>query len=283
MPAFSIIMPAYRAETTISRAVRSVLSQSEPDWELIIISDDGADYATQLAKEDLNDPRIRFGTTGKTGSGSSNARNAGHAKATGRFVGPLDADDAFHPQKLERVREALSHGPLVSTGLQIVDGGGGYPRTVGVTGEDALLPAHRYKRTNLSMDSMLVWDREAVDIAYDPDLPCLVDLDLVMKAFEFTEAAFHLGAPLHLYYKQAVSISNGPGASNKFSLTKQRLIDRINTGHYRFADRLASQSFVNFLTLSLSAEQDYPRASGSKPGLLFEDHLEARLSADSVA
>lgn len=283
MPAFSIVMPAFKAEQTIARAVSSVLGQTEPDWELVIAADDNTDYARVLSEAGISDPRLKLTSTGSVGAGSSAARNAGHAKATGRFVGPLDADDAFHPQKLERVREALSHAPLVSTGLQIVDADGGYPRTVGVTGEDALLPASRYKQTNLSMDSMLIWDREVIDIAYDPGLPCLVDLDLVMKAFASTPAAYHLGAPLHLYYKQAVSISNGPGASNKFSRTKQRLIDRINTGHYRFADPRASQSFVNFLTLSLSAEQDYPRALASEPDLLFEDHLEAHLGADSVA
>jgi len=48
-PLVSIITPAYRAQATLGRAVRSVLAQTHTAWEMLIVSDEGTDYRTLLA------------------------------------------------------------------------------------------------------------------------------------------------------------------------------------------------------------------------------------------
>src|SRR6185437_10903875 len=102
-PLVSVIIPAYRAADTIGRAVRSLLAQSEEDWEAVIIADDGADYAALLADDGLSDPRLRFCSSGHEAGGAAAARNIGLAAARGRLVTPLDADYLFAVERLARL------------------------------------------------------------------------------------------------------------------------------------------------------------------------------------
>jgi hypothetical protein len=190
----------------------------------------------------------------------------------------LDADDRFEPRKLEKLAVALAGHPLVTTGLQVLDADDRPLRQVGCTGRTAMLDADRYKRVNLSMDSMLAWDRDAIEVAYDDALPCLVDLELILQAFGFVAASVHIGEPLHVYRKQPHSISNAAGASPIYADTKRRLISRLEAGRYRFASPAARDGFVAFLKTSLAAERSFEAARAADPDLIFEDHLEARLA-----
>lgn len=99
-PGVSVIIPAYRAEATIGRAVRSLLAQTWSAWEAVVVADDGVDYRELLAAEGLEDPRLRFTDTGRIGGGAPAARNVGLRAATLALVAPLDADDLWHPDRL---------------------------------------------------------------------------------------------------------------------------------------------------------------------------------------
>jgi len=100
MPEISVIVPVYRAEDFLRRAVDSVLSQSFPDFELLLIDDGSPDgsgvLCDALAKDDA---RIRV--LHKENGGVSSARNLGMDEAKGRFLAFLDADDWFSPDALE--------------------------------------------------------------------------------------------------------------------------------------------------------------------------------------
>lgn len=278
----SIIMPAYKAEQVIARAVRSVLAQDDAGmFELVIAADDGVDYAGVLAQSGI-DRRIRHVSTGEIGAGASAARNCALEAANGELIAILDADDMFAPGKLVHCREmAVQHG-LVSTALQITDAALKPLRTVGV-GEDVLLSPGDYKFTNISMDSMLVYDRRRADPRYDPSFACLNDIAFLLKLFEVFPACFHIGIPLHIYTKQIQSISNGVGVADKMAAAKARLIAAFATGSYSFADVDATTGLKRFYQASLLAEQDYEAAMAAKPGLLFEDHLEPYLASTSRA
>lgn len=96
----SVIIPAYRAQATLARAVRSALSQSWGDLEVIVVSDDQFDYDALLRTDGINDKRLRFISTGRTASGCHNARNVGLDVARGDFIAALDADDQHFPARL---------------------------------------------------------------------------------------------------------------------------------------------------------------------------------------
>jgi glycosyltransferase involved in cell wall biosynthesis len=275
---FSIVMPAYKAQQTILASVQSALRQTHARFELVISSDDQTDYLALLQKGGVNDPRIKQVLTDGVGTGSSNARNVGMDAATSDYIVVLDADDLMVPEKLEICAVHLKEHPLISTGLQVADDRGEPLFKIGCTGATVVLPAERYKSVNLSMDSMIIFDRKRLPISYDVELPCLVDLGLILDAFRFTDHALHVGAPLHIYTKQQGSISNSTESSARYIRIKKELLRRLKAGEYKFAGgEKVRAGFMQFLNVSLAAEQEFEEAKTKNPALLFEDHIKSQL------
>ena len=108
--AIGIVIAAYNAEATLHRAIDSVLSQSSPNWKLIVIDDGSSDatwnIASKYARADKRISLIR-----QENSGAAAARNAGmHALGT-CWATYLDADDEFAPQFIEKMLNALHSNP----------------------------------------------------------------------------------------------------------------------------------------------------------------------------
>jgi cellulose synthase/poly-beta-1,6-N-acetylglucosamine synthase-like glycosyltransferase len=99
----SVVVPCYRCADSIVRAVGSVVAQSRRPAELILVDDASADRTGAV----LEEIRARYGAdwirivTLDRNQGPASARNAGWEAATSRYVAFLDADDAWHPRKLE--------------------------------------------------------------------------------------------------------------------------------------------------------------------------------------
>jgi glycosyltransferase involved in cell wall biosynthesis len=271
-----IVTPAFRAADWIVPCVRSVLVQTYPDWQHWIIADDDLDYERLLAAQGLNDPRQRFRSTGLVGSGASRARNIGLGALDTPCGATLDADDRFKPDKLARAVAALEDNAIVSMAIDERTPDGTHLRDVGA-GSDGLLRAANYKWINLSMDSMIVWDRRRTDALYDPDLPNMNDLDFLLKLFAGAAGTWHIGTPLHEYVKLTQSLSNGAGVTERMIAAKTAILDRLEAGGYPMRDPRAAEGMAAFLRISLSAEASYAAALAETPGLLFEDHLEPML------
>jgi glycosyltransferase involved in cell wall biosynthesis len=109
-PRVSVIIPAYNANWSIARTVRSVLQQSFVDFEVVIV-DDGSSERPQAVLGDLlgRDGRIRI--VRQDNKGLAAARNRGVAEARAPLVAPLDADDLWHPDYLLALVEALDQQP----------------------------------------------------------------------------------------------------------------------------------------------------------------------------
>ena len=91
-PLFSIIIPVYKAEKYLRRCVDSIIEQTRPDWELILVDDGSPDKSGALCDEYARkDDRIRV--THQKNGGASKARNAGLNEARGAYVSFVDADD----------------------------------------------------------------------------------------------------------------------------------------------------------------------------------------------
>ena len=116
----SVVIPAYRAQGTIARAVESVLAQTRSDWEAVIVSDDGTDYADALSATGITDERLRFVTTGRVGSGCHRARNTGLAAARGDFIAALDADDLILPGHLETLLPIATTSGAAFSNVRVV-------------------------------------------------------------------------------------------------------------------------------------------------------------------
>lgn len=104
-PLVSVIMPAYNAEKYIEQAIRSVQKQTVRSWELIVVDDRSTDKtAEQIRRLAAEDMRI-IPVYSETNHGAAESRNIALRQCRGEFVALLDADDVWHPQKLERELE----------------------------------------------------------------------------------------------------------------------------------------------------------------------------------
>ena len=112
-PVISVVIPAYNAERTLAKTVRSALLQSLREIEVIIVDDASTDGTARLAMElAATDGRVRV-LASTINSGVANARNLGIAAAKGHYIAPLDADDLWHPEKAARQLAAIKADPMV--------------------------------------------------------------------------------------------------------------------------------------------------------------------------
>lgn len=117
----SVIIPTFNRASFIGDAIRSVLSQTYSDIELIVI-DDGSSDNTPDVVSTFSDPRLRY--IRQANMGRSNARNHALSLAKGRYIAFLDSDDLFLPDKLERQVAYLQSHPgtgMVYTSAHCID------------------------------------------------------------------------------------------------------------------------------------------------------------------
>jgi glycosyltransferase involved in cell wall biosynthesis len=125
-PVVSILMPTYNQDRYLAEAIKSVLAQTYPHWELIIV-DDGSEDSTPDIVTRHRDPRIYYVRRQHSGlAGLAAAYNAGLARARGDLIAILEGDDCWPPWKLELQGRALSRSDAVlSYGKVEVLGPGG--------------------------------------------------------------------------------------------------------------------------------------------------------------
>lgn len=101
-PMISVIIPAYNAEHTIERACRSVLTQSYPNVELVVVNDGSKDTTAQILTQLQREyPNLRI--ISQENGGVSRARNTGLDNVHGAYIMFLDADDELESGIMERL------------------------------------------------------------------------------------------------------------------------------------------------------------------------------------
>lgn len=162
-PRTSVIMPVYKTADRVVASIQSVLAQSDPDFELLVLIDASPDDAAARIADFLEqnpDSRVRV-FDNPVNRGVSAVRNQGLDAARGSWVAFLDSDDSFDPLFLERM-----HGAVAAEGCDIavcahtlveLDGGRrqrhrGEPGVV--SGEQAALELLRDQRTPYLWDKL---------------------------------------------------------------------------------------------------------------------------------
>src|SRR5215211_6980478 len=112
MPVVSVVIPAYNARTTLAATLDSARSQSFRDLEIIVVDDGSTDETLSVAKAAAaSDARIIVLT--RPNGGVAASRNLGIHSARGEYIAPLDADDIWHPTKIEKQVRVLRNNPNV--------------------------------------------------------------------------------------------------------------------------------------------------------------------------
>lgn len=113
----SVVIPCYRSANTVKRALESIEAQTVRPAEVILVDDASADGSSTCLASLLQE--ISWGGKAtllslERNGGPASARNSGWEAATGRYVAFLDADDSWHPRKLELQVRVMEDDPGIA-------------------------------------------------------------------------------------------------------------------------------------------------------------------------
>ena len=185
-PKVSVIIPVFNRPESVRRAIESVLSQTFQDFEVIVVDDASTD-ATPDVVASFTDPRISL-IRHERNRGGSAARNTGIRASSAPYVGFLDSDDEWLPDKLERQLAVFEQGPdhvgLVYAGAERVYDDGVVSRDLPRRERDltrTLLLENIIGETSVGMVRRSVFDATG---GFDESLPSCQDLDLWLRIAE---------------------------------------------------------------------------------------------------
>ena len=101
MPKVSVIVPVYNVEKYLAQCVESILTQTLTDIEVLLINDASTDHSLALARTYERDSRVAV--LDKPHGGLGDTRNYGVARATGKYLAFVDADDWIDPEMLQNL------------------------------------------------------------------------------------------------------------------------------------------------------------------------------------
>jgi glycosyltransferase involved in cell wall biosynthesis len=114
-PLVSVIIPTYNSEKSICETIRSVISQSYQNLEIIVVNDGSTDSTMDKINEAFSDKRILL--ISQSNKGASAARNLGLQSSNGTWIKFLDSDDLINPEMVSRqMTMAIEHPASVISG-----------------------------------------------------------------------------------------------------------------------------------------------------------------------
>lgn len=210
----SVIMPLYNAKNTVAGSVKSVLSQTHENFELIIVNDCSTDISYEIVKALANsDDRIKLLQLAHN-SGAGIARNAAINKAKGEYIAFLDADDRWLPQKLDIQLEIFDKYdvPLVCSGYQIIRNNN---IKVGSKQPDEWITLSNLLKSNVIGCLTAIYSVKKVGKMFMPSIRKRQDYALWLDIIRQHGPAYCVQQELAQYYVQTGSIS-----SNKLEMFK---------------------------------------------------------------
>ena len=192
-PTISVIIPTYNRAHMIDRAIRSVLSQTFRDFELIVV-DDGSEDDTDDVIRRIDDARVRS-IRHEVNKGAQAARNTGIDAVRGEYISFLDSDDEWRPDKLQRQMEIFNTNPhhlanlgVVLTGsqhVQLETNARSRPITYECYGD--LYPEVFLRKVQGQMPALVRKDVFKQAGYYDERLPAAQDWDMLVRLAEICQ------------------------------------------------------------------------------------------------
>ncbi len=213
----SVIMPSYNTAKYIGESIESVINQTYPNWELIIVDDCSTDDTEDVVRGYLTDSRIRFLKNEKN-SGAAISRNYALREAKGKWIAFLDSDDVWLPEKLEtQIAFMLENGyKFTCTDYRIRLNGTWLPYVY--TSPKVITRRKLFNYCYFSTITVM-YDREFVGLVQIADLRKNNDYAMWFEITKKTPC-YRLPMCLSYYYKHDDSISGG----SKWRLVKHHYI-----------------------------------------------------------
>ncbi|HEM3725309.1 TPA: glycosyltransferase family 2 protein [Streptococcus suis] len=218
MPLVSVIIPMYNAAQFIQETIQSVLAQTYQAFEILVVDDQSIDNSMAIVQSLMDkDNRITL-LQNKVNAGVAVARNAGVAKARGRFISFLDADDLWLPDKLEtQVKFMLENAyAFTFTSYQFANEKGvAIKSPIHVPGRLTYKEALR-KHTIWTSTVMLDLEQLTKQQIEMPDVRRGQDTATWWKILKVTDYAYSIDEVLSLYRRTSDSLS-----ANKFAAIRR--------------------------------------------------------------
>ena len=241
MSLVSIITPVYNSERYISQCIKSVLSQSYNNWEMILCDDCSTDDSVKVVQEYVErDERIKL-IFNETNSGAGVTRNNAIRVSKGRYIAFLDSDDLWHKDKLKKQMDFMiqSNLAMVYSHYYVLQGNDEKPSHV----------IHAPKKVSfknmLSNDYIgfltLIYDTRKLGKQYMPKIRRRQDWAYKLKLLKIQNYAYGIQEPLAYYRVGTNSLS-----SNKIRLIKYNFTVYYKELGYSFGYSVLLM--VNFLT-----------------------------------
>lgn len=203
-PLVSVILPVYNRPVYLAEAINSILAQTYPRLELIIV-DDGSNDTTPAIIAGFSDPRI-VRITHPRNYGAARAFNTGVAASKGVYIGFIGSEDAWLPEKLAEQMACFSrlpseYGVVYSDMWEIDQGGarkyGHSPEMDGTTIVNQAISDHQVSW--LGSGTALI-RHECLDCValFDEDFGCYEDRDLFIRLSQHYRF-HHIKKPHYLY------------------------------------------------------------------------------------
>lgn len=202
----SIIMPSYNTGKFIKETMESVLAQSYPMWELIIVDDCSTDHTDEIVSPYLADERIRY-IKNDTNSGAAVSRNRALREAKGKWIAFLDSDDLWGPEKLEKqIAFMQKNGYHFSYTNYIEIDEESNPNGKSVTGPKRITKQGMYNYCWMGCLTVM-YDAEAIGLIQIADIKKNNDYAMWLKVCPKADC-YLLDETLAKYRKRSGSISN---------------------------------------------------------------------------
>jgi len=271
-PTATIIIPVHNGEAFLPRALRSLLTQTVQDFEVLVVSDDGFDYLP-LAQSVMG-ARVRHVFTPDARSGPAIARETGIASSDTRVVGFLDVDDEYAPRRLERLLPLAIEYGAASSNLFGIDDATRMP--INESCPDGMPPGGSLKAKHIP------WlGGPLAPIVRRDCLPSFPDMWLFEDVFFLLRVVTRIGGAMPLilepdagyrYLIQKQSLSQGPDKDDLVTRHYEDIIRQSKNGGDLFdgISQEARDAFHASFTLKAVRSAAYDAAKLAEPDLDFQ-------------
>lgn len=230
----SIIMPAFNAAKTIDQAIGSVLCQTYPHWELVVVDDCSKDDTLKkILQYAQQDSRIRV-LVNEQNSGASYTRHKAIETARGEWLAFLDSDDAWKNDKLEKqvALQRQTKGKLIFTGSAFMNAEGNpiewYLHAPVQIGYRKLLKQNLVSNSSVLVHKLTYLQYEVIGNNMHEDFACW------LRLLRSGEVAYGIDEPLLIYRFSAESKSGNKLKAAKMNWNAYRAagVNRVAAAYY---------------------------------------------------
>ena len=253
-PKVSVIMPCFNTAQFLIQAIDSILTQTYPDLELIVINDASSDGSRKIL-ESFQEKNFRIRVfTNEQNKGISESMNVGLQQARGEYVARMDSDDIALPEKIAKQVQFLdTHADFGICSVNLL----------GIDKEGAAVPGTFYPPTDVPINWLFLWKnpipnaptmyRKSIleGIAFDKkfsvseDYDFLCKLILITKVHKINDVLYHYRIHRHSMFQKYANLSG-----ENLIIIGRRLAENLtNTIPPKFHDGLILTGLIAYYSV----------------------------------